>query len=66
MAAKTAPPATPADASAPRIELARTMNGAVTWRIVVPADDGSEAAMHAAANVAASTHRHLTGLSDGT
>ncbi len=43
---------TPADAGAPRVEIARIANGQRTWRIVAIAADTSEAALDAAQDLA--------------
>jgi hypothetical protein len=48
----TSPTTAPTDAGTPRVEVSRIANGTRTWKVVVAADDASEAAMTAAKDLA--------------
>jgi hypothetical protein len=56
---------TPADAGAPRVEIARLKDGTRTWRIVAQASSRSEAALRLAQNVAMAIDAALAARYDG-
>ena len=55
----------PADAGAPRVEIARLRDGTRTWRVVAQASSRSEAALRLAQNVAMAIDAALASRYDG-